>query len=134
MLRRLHRDQRGKFNIVHAVLLIAFAAGAYATVMYYPPYVQYWKIRSKARQMALTASTTQMNDEKNKNYFDGEMRSIGVEYPTSRDITYHRYNPEKVQVAFEYEYPVKHLFMSQPHVLHFRVLCLAQAGMCVESD
>jgi hypothetical protein len=132
MFRRLHSDQDGKFNILHAILLLALVAGLYALALYYPPYMQFVKIRSFGREMAMKGSTTQMNDEKNKNYFDSQLRSIGVEYPTSRDITYHRYSPEKVQVAFEYEYAVKHFFMSEPHVLHFTVRCVASVGLCVE--
>ena len=132
MLRRFHRDNAGKVNIVHFILLLAFIAGSYAVVMYYPPYVQFMKIRSAARQLAISSTSTTWNDDSNKSWYDAELKSIGAEYPTSRDLTYHRYNRDRVQVAFSYDYAVNHPLVG-PHVLHFTFRCVANNGICDES-
>jgi hypothetical protein len=132
MLRSLHRDIHGKVNALHIVTVLLVAAGVYALVMYYPPYIQFMKIRSAAREMAQTASAGSANDERQKSWFDNELDAIGVEYPTSRDIVYHRYGPDKVQVSFEYEYEVAHPLVG-PHVLHFTFRCVANNGVCGES-
>lgn len=132
MIRKLHRDNSGKVNVVHIILVALFIAGAYALVMYYPPYLQFMKIRSAARQLAITSSSTNFNDDKNKSWYDTELRNIGARYPTSRDLTYHRFNERKVEVAFEYEYPVNHP-LAGPHILHFTFRCVANDGICDES-
>ncbi len=131
MLRSLHRDTRGKVNVIHIVLGLLFVAGSYALVMYYPPFFQFLKIRSAAREMAMTASVGNINDDRHKSWFDGELKAIGAEYPTSRDLLYYRYKPNKVEVGFEYEYPVMHP-IAGPHVLFFTFRCVATDGACVE--
>ncbi len=132
MLRRLHRDNRGKVNAVHIILVVLFIAVAYALVMYYTPYLQFMKIRSAARQLAITSSSTSWNDDKNKSWYDTELRNIGAEYPMSRDLAFHRFNERKVEVSFEYEYSVNHPLVG-PHVLHFTFRCVANDGICTES-
>lgn len=131
MLKTLHRDITGKANVVHIVLVLLFIAGSYALIMYYPPYVQFMKIRSAAKQLALTSTTTSMNDDKNKSWYDSELKGMGAKYPMSRDLLFHRYNEEKVEVGFEYDYSVEHP-LAGPHVLHFSYRCIATAGICDE--
>jgi len=132
MLRSLHADVRGKVNALHIVLGLLFVAGVYSLVMYYPPVFQFMKIRSAARELARTASAGNANDERNKSWFDNELGSFGVTYPTSRDITFYRYKTDKVEVAFEYEYPVNHPLVG-PHTMHFSFRCVATGGICDES-
>lgn len=131
MLRSLHRDIHGRVNAVQIALVLLVLVGGYALVMYYPPYIQFVKIRSAAREMAKTATTGGGNDDRNKSWFDGELETMGVQYPTSRDLTYLRYKPDMVEVAFKYDYPVAHPLVG-PHVLHFTFRCVATDGMCEE--
>ncbi len=130
MFARLHHDQAGKFNVVHVILLIVVSAAFYGSILYVPPYMQYWKIKQAAQELALTGSTIERNDERNKAWYDSRIREIGAEYPMSEHLTYRRIDYENVEVAFEYDYPI-HLFWSkEPHVLHFTYQCYAKNGHC----
>lgn len=131
MRRDLHHDEFGKFNIVHALFLAAFVAVSYILIMYYPPYMQFFRIKSAAEQMAMSASTGQADDKRNKAWFDTEMGDIGVDYPKSQDLVFYRYDAEQVEVAFQYDFEVNHPFV-EPHRLHFSYRCLAVAGRCRE--
>jgi len=131
MLRELHHDEAGRFNIVHAILIILFVAGSYLLAMYYPPYYQYYRIKTTAEQMALSATTSQRDDDRNKQWFDAEMEDIGAEFPKSYDLVYYRFNEEQVEVAFQYDYDVNHPFI-EPHRLHFNYRCMAVGGRCRE--
>ena len=130
MFARLHQDQAGKFNVVHVLLLIVVSAALYASIMYIPAYLQFWKIKQAAQELALTGSTIERNDERNKSWYDSRMKEINVQYPMSEHLTYRRLDYENVEVAFEYDYPIKHFWSDQPHVLHFTFMCFAQNGHC----
>jgi hypothetical protein len=130
MLRRLHRDIHGRVNIVHYVLSIAVLAGVYATFMYYPPYMQNFRIRTAARDLALQGSTIETDDGRNKAWFDSRMGEMGYEYPLARDLTYYRYDRDTVEVSFEYAYDVNHFFLGEPHTLRFMYRCKAHKGHC----
>jgi len=129
MLRDWHRDEYGKFNIIHAILILLVVATAYTVGMYYPPYYQFIQIKTAAKETALKGSLDGQNDRRNKGWFDAEMENIDVEYPTSRDLVYYRYSPEQVEVAFEYDYDVNHPIVGT-HRLHFTYRCVAVQGRC----
>lgn len=132
MLRRLHHDQSGRFNVLHVLAIAILVGGGYALAMYYPPYYQFLSIRTAAEQVARSSTSTQWNDVQNKQWFDGEMDRIGAEYPTSRDLFFQRYDKGHVVLSFEYEYAIKHFFMKNPHVLRFEYRCVSRNGDCFE--
>ncbi len=131
MLRSFHSDQDGKFNVVHVILLVVAAVALYVSIQYVPPYIQASQISGLAKTLALTGSTVETNDERNKGWFDSEMREKGHTYPKSENLTYRRINMDEVEVGYEYDYPVKHFWSpNKPHVLHFTFHCHANRGHC----
>lgn len=129
MVSRLHLDQDGKVNAVHYILLVVLIAVIYAAVMYVPPYIQFMTIKKIAAETALSASTVEMNDERNKTWYDSRMKEERYEYPMAQDLYYQRHSNENVEIGFEYDYPVKHLW-GTVHVLHFSYTCNAKLGHC----
>jgi len=134
MLRRLHSDQSGRFNFLHVLTIALLVGGGYALVLYYPPYYQFLKIRTAAEQVAKSATSSQFNDVQNKQWFDGEMDKIGVDYPRSEHLFFQRYDKNHVHLSFEYEFAVKHFFMGDPHVLPFQYECISRNGLCDVTD
>ncbi len=130
MLSRLHRDEAGKFNVVHVILLFVVGAALYGSIMYVPPYMQYFKIKTAAEELAKSGSTVDNNDERLKNWYDSRMKEIGAQYPMSEHLTYYRADNDNVTVGFEYEYEINHFWSDSPHILHFAYQCDAHLGHC----
>lgn len=130
MFQRFHRDEDGKVNIVHYILGVALIVVFYATYMYFPPFIQYHKIKRLTTEVALTGTTVEGDDLRNKGWFDSRMREMGYSFPMSGDLSYIRHDYERLDISFEYDYPINH-FWGTTHVLHYSYRCSAESGHCV---
>ena len=132
MLAKLHRDIHGRVNVMHYLLAVVVFAGVYAVFMYYAPILHAYQIKSAAKDLALQGSTVESDDTRNKAWYDARMGELDLQYPLSYDLVYYRHDVDTVEVSYEYDHPIKHFFMSQPHVLHFEFRCKAYRGHCKE--
>jgi len=129
VLRRFHRDQDGKVNAVHFILAAVLIVAGYVAVMYIPPWLQFVKIRRIATEVAMTGTTVETNDGRNKAWYDSRLKEEGIGYPMSEDLNYMRHDMDHLYVSFEYDYPIKH-FWGKTHVLHYMFECDAKNGHC----
>lgn len=132
MVARIHSDVSGRVNALHYIFSVVAIAVCYVAIMYYGPYLQFYKIRTAARELAMQGSTVETNDERGKAYYDSRMQEMGYEFPMSDDLTYYRHDRDTVEVSFDYEYSIKHFFRAEPHVLIFEFRCKAHQGHCGE--
>ncbi len=128
----LHRDVAGRVNALHYILALVAIVVCYGILMYYSPHLQFYKIRSAARDLALQGSTVELDDDRGKAAYNSRMGELGYEFPMSDDLTYYRHDRDTVEVSFDYEYEVKHFFQKEPHVLVFEFRCKAHQGYCEE--
>lgn len=116
---RLRRRERGEINFLKIVLLLALAAGVYATMKFGPVYLEHARVKRLMKQAAAYWLNITPDLDEVKKKLDRDLEQAMVESVTSDEITLEKVTNDEVYTYVQYEVTVEHPALLKPTVLTF---------------